>query len=77
MLQTMCTKMLPLCYKSVLSFSVMVSFGNLNLAGGNKLGQLVSAGKVISVNQSPLPDLYDRHALRKALAIVDCDDRSP
>lgn len=55
----------------------MVSFGNLNLAGGNKLGQLVSAGKVISVNQSPLPDLYDRHALRKALAIVDCDDRSP
>lgn len=58
--------------KSVLSFW----FGNLNLAKGNKLGQLVSAGKVISVNQSPLPDLYDRHALRKALAIVDCDDHS-
>lgn len=54
----------------------MVWFGNLNLAEGNKLGQLVSAGKVISVNQSPLPDLYDRHALRKALAIVDCDDHS-
>lgn len=52
--------------------SIIVWFGNLNLAEGYKLGRLVSVtGKVLGVNQSPLCDVYDGHALRKTLAILD------
>lgn len=52
--------------------SIIVWFGNLNPAEGYKLGRLVSvAGKVLGVNQSPLCDIYDLHALRKTLAILD------
>ena len=74
-----CIKMITLFYKSfiesVLSFSVLVWFGNLNLAERNNLGRFVSvAGKVIGVKQFPLCDLYDRRVLRKALAFLDCDD---
>ena len=44
---------LYLFFELVLSFSVGVWFGNLNLAERNRLGRLVSiAGKVIGVNQS-------------------------
>ena len=75
----MCTKMMSLFYESfieaVLSLSVVVWFGNLNLAERNRLGRLVSiAGKVIGVNQSSLCEIYDRHVLRKAHAILDCVD---
>ena len=49
-----CTKMMTLIYKSfigsVLSFSVIVWFGNLNLAEQNKMGRFVGvAGEVIGV----------------------------
>lgn len=70
----MCVQKCWHCYKSFTEsvLSIIIWFGNRNLAEGSKLVRLVSvAGKVLGVSQSPLCDIYDRQALRKTLAILE------
>lgn len=74
-----CTKMVALFYRTfidlVLSFCIVVWFGNLNLADKNRLGWLVRvASTVTGDNQAQLSDLYDQQVIRKTHAILDCTD---
>ena len=78
-LRKMCTKMRTLFYRtfieSVLTFCVVVWFGNLNLADKNRLDRLVRvASKVIGVNQVQLSELYVWQVARKTQAILACTD---
>ncbi len=58
------------CIESVLTFSLLCWFGNLNTRSKNALSRVVKmSNKILGVNQCTLSDLFHRQILRKANVI--------
>lgn len=68
-------KIMPLFYKSciesVLTFSIMCWYGNLNIKAKNSISKIVElSGKILGAQQSPLSELFSRQVRRKAQSIL-------
>lgn len=59
------------CVESVLTFSIMCWYGNLNVKSKNALMKIVKmSGRILGVQQSTLSDLFTRQIERKARSIL-------